>query len=372
MILPEKKLEEQLIQLIKENQSFAIYKLPLDEEIRFVAQLDSSPNKYHNLSDLNNKKGFVISPFKVEDNFPIILIEPDIATNGLENIILSLEKRGVSNQKEFHKNLKTTDKKSIEEEYKLYQKIFNKFVTPLKEGKLKKLVLSRSHSIERPKNYSFISSFLTATKTYPKMMSYVCYTPQTGMWIGNSPEIILSGENREWHTVALAGTISLNSDNQGNSSWDEKNIEEQEVVSQYIRNIIAPHTTKLEEEGPYTAQAGNVAHLKTDFSFTLNDNNMIGNLLDELHPTPAVCGFPKQDAFHFILENESSPRKYYSGIIGMLNPEGKTNLYVNLRCAEITSSNIILYAGGGIMPTSSVESEWQETNHKMQTLLNVL
>ena len=86
---------------------------------------------------------------------------------------------------------------------------------------------------------------------------------------------------------------------------------------------------------PYTARAGQLVHLKTDFYFLLKNTDNIGNLLQELHPTPAVCGLPKEDAFRFILENEGYDRSYYSGFIGWLDTEGHTDLYVNLRCMEI-------------------------------------
>ena len=91
-----------------------------------------------------------------------------------------------------------------------------------------------------------------------------------------------------------------------------------------------------------------------------------------MHPTPAVCGIPKQESLHFIGKNEGYDRGFYSGVVGMLNPDGKTDLYVNLRCANITGHKIVLYAGGGILASSDMESEWQETEEKMKTIGNVI
>jgi isochorismate synthase len=81
---------------------------------------------------------------------------------------------------------------------------------------------------------------------------------------------------------------------------------------------------------------------------------------------------PKQESLHFIGKNEGYDRGYYSGVVGMLDPNGKTDLYVNLRCANITGHKIVLYAGGGILASSDMESEWQETEEKMKTIGNVL
>ena len=104
----------------------------------------------------------------------------------------------------------------------------------------------------------------------------------------------------------------------------------------------------MTEKGPYTARAGQLVHLKTDFYFLLKNTDNIGNLLQELHPTPAVCGLPKEDAFRFILENEGYDRSYYSGFTGWLD------------------------TGGGILASSEVESEWTETGDKMNTMKSIL
>ena len=113
--------------------------------------------------------------------------------------------------------------------------------------------------------------------------------------------------------------------------WDEKNREEQEYVAAYIRKQLRSLGISPTEKGPYPAFAGALSHLKTDFHFSLNDSQRLGDLLKLLHPTPAVCGLPKEEAYRFILDNEGYDRSYYSGFIGWLRPEGRTDLYVNLR-----------------------------------------
>lgn len=369
----EEILRSQLAQLIKQNKSFVLYRLPLQNNIHFIAQLEGEPQKLSNLSDLNGEKGFLISPFKVETKLPIVLIQPNIEATGYKNITHSLKEYTNENYIEDHSIETTCNVTNDEnEEFSLYEKVFANFITALQQGEFRKLVLSRPHRIIRPKDFSCFKAFLQAVEYYPRMMIYMCYTPQTGLWMGCTPEIILSGDKNQWQTVALAGTMPIKTDGTLPNNWDNKNIDEQEVVSEYIRKIVSTYAMQLKENGPYTAQAGNVVHLKTDFSFELRNNKNIGNLLHDLHPTPAVCGFPKQAAFDFIDKNESHSRKYYSGIIGKLDPDGQTDLFVNLRCAEIDQDSITLYAGGGLMPTSSAEQEWQETQYKMQTLLKVI
>lgn len=154
--------------------------------------------------------------------------------------------------------------------------------------------------------------------------------------------------------------------------WDRKNQEEQGYVAGYVRRIAKKFGQKLTEKGPYTARAGQLVHLKTDFYFLLKNADNLGSLLQELHPTPAVCGLPKKEAFRFILDNEGYDRSYYSGFIGWLDPEGHTDLYVNLRCMELEANKAILYAGGGILASSEVESEWEETGEKLKTMKKIM
>lgn len=125
------------------------------------------------------------------------------------------------------------------------------------------------------------------------------------------PEIILSGEKGEWHTVALAGTQPLQN-GELPTEWDDKNREEQEYVAFYIRKQLQALGIKPTETPPAPVRAGELSHLKSDFSFPLPDNKKLGELLKRLHPTPAVCGLPKEETYRFIRENEGYDRSYYS------------------------------------------------------------
>ena len=184
--------------------------------------------------------------------------------------------------------------------------------------------------------------------------------------MGGTPEILLSGEKGDWQTVALAGTQSLR-DGKLPKSWDHKNWREQQLVASYIRRQLSTLGITPEEKGPYSARAGEVSHLKSDFFFSLPNPEKLGDVLQLLHPTPAVCGLPKEEAYHFIIENEVYDRSYYSGFIGWLDPKGKSDLYVNLRCMNILPQTFTLYAGGGLLAASQLEDEWQETEDKLDT-----
>ncbi|NDV58457.1 isochorismate synthase [Bacteroides sp. 519] len=340
--------------LVGQGKSFAVYRIPGDNCLNLIQQ-EEEPYTLSDFGSLNRKSGFVIAPFVITEKTPLVLLT-------------GKEQRIEVADKEYSSATVVNNTHIIEE---LYRERFNVFITSLNNGELDKLVLSRKAECERAQNFSPGSTFLKACQWYIRSYVYLCHTPQTGTWLGCTPEIILSGEGQSWHTVALAGTQPLQNGNLP-EVWDEKNKKEQALVAGYIKAQLNTLGITVTEKGPYTVRAAELAHLKSDFAFSLPNNDYLGDLLTLLHPTPAVCGLPKEKAYRFILENEGYSRRYYSGFIGMLDWEKGSNLYVNLRCMEILKDKLCLYAGGGLLPSSTLEEEWQETEDKLFTIKKVM
>lgn len=340
--------------LIKENRCFAFYRLPQENHIHFLIQDNHSPDILRHVEELNNQNAFVIAPFQPSKEHPIVLIRPD------REETLAIPEISI---KEEYKSLDTS---FPNDDYRLR---FSTFSNAVKGNQFEKLVLSRKQEMRRKSFFSPEQAFFLACKKYIYSYVYICHTPQTGTWIGCTPEILLSNSSKNWQTVALAGTQPLPPENEQAAVWDEKNKLEQRMVADYIRKQLVLYNIEPVEKGPYTVRAGKLVHLKSDFYFSLPDNHRLGNLLNYLHPTPAICGLPKTEAKQFILENEGYNRSYYSGFIGRLHPTGNTNLYVNLRCMQIEDQKLTLYAGGGILPSSILNDEWIETENKLQTML---
>ncbi|MDH6304125.1 isochorismate synthase [Parabacteroides sp. PF5-5] len=339
---------------IGENRSFAIYRNPEEKTLHFLMQGEEPPTLLNTINELNGQKGFVIAPFAVSDNSPIVLMRPSIEK---EIPFQGFAEKGKKGEK--RKDTETGED---------YAERFASFIHPIREKQFRKLVLSRSIDIPREEGFSPVRAFLHACSKYTRSYVYLCHTPQTGTWLGSTPEMLLCGEGNVWNTVAIAGTQPL-LEGALPKSWDDKNLIEQMLVSFYIRTQLSSFGIHPAENGPYTVRAGELAHLRTDFHFSLPDTNLLGNLLKLLHPTPAVSGLPKEEAYRFILDHEGYNRRYYSGFIGQLDPEKKSDLYVNLRCMNIHSNSFTLYAGGGLLPSSVLEQEWKETEDKLQTML---
>lgn len=352
------------------DKSFAIYRLPWTDTPILVMQDGGENHVFANLKELNGEKGFVISPFRFTEDHPGVIIRPDVTASGWDEITEKISNVVIEERPSDH----TTSSEISQAEpdlKKTYIETFSRFIGPLKNKTFSKLVLSRNAGYTLSDNFSPLEAFITACNSYPRMMISLSHTPVSGTWIGSTPEIILSGEGNTWNTVALAGTMPMQGEVMP-TEWHKKEQDEQAFVSEYINKVIKKFSSKIAIKGPYTTRAGQLVHLRTDFQFGLKKTSELGNLLDALHPTPAVCGLPKDKAYDFIIENEGYDRKYYSGIIGWLDPNGHTTLYVNLRCLNVSGNYATLYAGGGILPLSDANSEWEETQHKMKTIKLVI
>lgn len=357
--------------LIQADAAFALYRMPWTDGCRLVWQTSGEVEQLPTVASLGTRSGFVMAPFSPSVQHPVVLIRPDVTAYGWEEIAALLAEPSAVSPLSAGQGQPSVPAPSSAEESAAYQAAFHRFIQPLQAGRFRKLVLSRASLQPLVSGFSVFRAFQEACRRYPRMMVYLCHTPVTGTWMGSTPEILLSGELHSWHTVALAGTMPMQGDVMP-THWSEKNRQEQAYVADYIRTLLSSYGHEITEEGPYTTRAGGVVHLKTDFHFLLHEPSRLGELLDALHPTPAVCGLPKQDTYHFINRQEGYDRRYYSGFVGPLNPGGHTALFVNLRCMEIFSEAVRLYAGGGILSQSEATSEWQETVEKMKTMRALL
>ncbi len=348
-------------QHINKHLGFAIYKLPYSSEIHLVVQNSGQLFTTHSLSDIDNKEGFVVSPYNLNHQLPIVIISPQHTACGISNVISTINSLPTTEHTLPAPTLPVHNMSKTE-----YEQTFRKFIQHINNADVDKLVLTRTQSML--KKISVGKIFVESCEQYPRMMIYAMFTPISGTWIGCSPETLVDGGNGKWTTMALAGTKLYDNKHQ----WDDKNKEEQHVVEAYISHILNNLGAKISVSEPYTMQAAHLMHLRTDFMFTLPQNIGIGTIAAHLHPTPAVCGRPCEAAQNIIETDEATLRLYYSGLVGWISPKGNNHLYVNLRCLMTANDQLTIYAGGGIMKDSDAETEWNETEIKMDTLINLL
>ena len=343
--------------------AFAVYRLPYGKFATMVQQTDGEPAALLSCAELNGRSGFVMAPFEITDSHPILLIRPD----KVERVALG-RSEGVKS-----KGVKESGDAVKSRGY--YTVDFANFHSQLELGTFRKIVLARCAEEKLSESIPPMELFYKACDLYPRMFISLVCTEKGGSWLTATPEILLEGRGTDWRTMALAGTVRLEGEQlsgEGETvSWSTKNIQEQRYVATYIAECLEQFTSDFSEEGPFSVRAANLVHLRSDFTFTLPSKERLGDLLQTLYPTPAVCGLPKREAFQFITHNEHTPRQYYSGFQGWLGEE-ETHLYVSLRCMRMEDRHYYLYAGGGLLKDSTEDQEWQETEAKLETMRRVL
>ena len=269
-------------------------------------------------------------------------------------------------------NLEKLEKKPIESftsetnQKEAFERLVSKGIEAIKQGEFEKVVLSRKMVLK--KQISIVETFQNVISTYSTAFRYLFFHPKIGLWMGATPEQLVKINQNQFETVALAGT-QLYSEN---VIWATKEKEEQQFVTNYILDKVTSKVNELIVTDAETVKAGNLAHLKSLISGELTADFQESDLIETLHPTPAVCGLPKEKTINFILKNEGYNRKYYAGFLGEYNNKNLTDLFVNLRCLEVENDVVNIYVGCGITKDSIPEKEFIETENKSMTMRNVL
>ncbi len=270
-------------------------------------------------------------------------------------------------------------------------KLISAAIDKIKQGGCQKIVVSRIAKYAAQDDA--ITYFKRLLYKYDSAFAYMWYHPDEGVWLGATPEVLVRTQRNKLKTMALAGTQSAN-ENQTTFVWGEKEKKEQAFVTSFIKdNLNAINgVDQIEISSLKTQIAGKVAHLKNDISARFKPEKL-KEIIKQLHPTPAVCGTPKDEASCFLAENENYKRTYYSGYLGEINKSvtqdrnprkrnvensafrslsKETDLYVNLRCMKLNEGYVHLFLGGGITEESDPEKEWEETLKKASTLASIL
>lgn len=237
-----------------------------------------------------------------------------------------------------------------------------------------KIVLARTRTTHSPLIDAAwgIQLFAKLASERKDACAFIFSRDNSGIWVGATPEVLLETDCRGSRpfiaSASLAGTMPADCD----SPWDDKNIEEQRIVTDSIMQTYRSHGLAPVADGPDDLLAGNVRHLHTRICSPLPEGWHLEDTLklaDDLSPTPALGGYPRQEAIDFITAHEKIPREYYGGYFGIATPE-RTRLYVNIRSLRLFPAigAVRQYAGGGITRHSDPQTELTETVNKFNWL----
>jgi len=259
-----------------------------------------------------------------------------------------------------------------------------KAINKIRSGSIDKIVTSRQFSLSKEKKISTIQLSRNLIKNYPAC-TILSYQFSGKTIIVASPEHLVTLDYPNIKSDAIGGTIhrktdknhSINSLAQSPLADKNRLLKEHDFIVQAIYQGLDSlcHTLKM-PLSPFLMKLHNMYHLETPIQGKLMDQYDLFDVVKTLHPTPAVAGYPTQQSRQWLLENEDYQRGWYTGAFGYLenNPQGKINgeLSVMLRCAVINKNKMTLFAGAGLVAESDPETEWQETELKMQTILEML
>lgn len=361
--------------------SCAAWRAPGDSDIQLI--IDFNGASHVDRAELENiSQGFMFSSFDKEkspihlcSDLHINITQQEIkclSSDKLDEFTQFLESKylKVSHSERKNKIIEIQNTDSAD-----FIKLVDSALNKINKGTFQKVVPSRQKRVKLAKEMDNGSFFTKLCNSYPKAFVSLVFDPSCGLWIGATPELLLEISNNKFSTVALAGTQKYEGQPLSDVAWTQKEIEEQAFVSRYIINCFKKiRLREFEEIGPKTIKAGNLIHLKTLFTVDMKSTNFpdLGSvMLELLHPTSAICGMPLEPSLEFLEKNENYDREFFSGYLGPTNFDSKTSLFVNLRCMKIEGSNVTLYAGAGVTEDSHPEKEWQETEMKMNTLLNL-
>jgi isochorismate synthase len=233
----------------------------------------------------------------------------------------------------------------------------------IRSGQLNKVVLAQKQWQDA--SVDLYGMFNKLAINNPNAFVYAFKLENNTIMLGASPESLLSRSGDHLFTEALGGTKTR-------EQYTEKELLEHRHISQYIETLLSNRNYTVKKGAMTTRHAGLVEHLLTPFELSSGGLEKDLDLAYALHPTPAVCGWPYQEAFDLITHTENFDRRFYSGFLGPVTASGDFSLFVNLRCAEYYRNGLLLYAGAGLNELSDPEDEWQETQQKMQTILRCL
>jgi isochorismate synthase len=374
--LQEKKLLIHAINYaLKRGYSFSLWKAPTKNE-KFLVISTTGVRQVNEVSLEDSEAGFILSPFLPDEKkifFPAdilyrfensLLMEGPVSTN-FDSASGALEASSL-----YYlplENHETPDFKNLVESS----------IAQIETGILEKIVPSRFKDISINGKFDLLKAFDLLCDKHPNALVSLVSSPETGTWMGATPELLVSVVQNKFKTVALAGTLPYTPEiNLKSVAWTQKEIEEQALVCRYIINCFKKiRLREYEEHGPKTTVAGNLMHLKTEYEVDMLATNFpqLGSvMLKLLHPTSAVCGMPLENSLSFLNDHEGYNRQFYSGYLGPVNVKKESHIYVNLRCMQIFPDRVRLYAGAGVTADSVSETEWNETEMKMLTLQKII
>jgi menaquinone-specific isochorismate synthase len=258
----------------------------------------------------------------------------------------------------------------IESERSVFEASVDDAVRRIHDGALQKVVAAREVELSFAGPIDSVATVIALREQAPECLRFLFRWSDVA-FVGATPELLLRTRERWLETEALAGSIDADAESpEHRLQASAKELEEHQLVVSAISSALAPVCERPTlPERPRVRRLKHLLHLCTPIQAKLRGDSHVLDLLERLHPTPAVGGVPTREALDWIGRTESFDRGWYSGAVGWFGAEGDGEFNVALRSGLIRANRALLYAGAGIVRESTAAAEYNETTLKLAAVL---
>lgn len=258
--------------------------------------------------------------------------------------------------------------------------IVRKALDRIASGTLQKVVLARGVEIETPAPIDPRLLLRVIAEANPRAYRYLLRPAEGAAFLGASPERLVSLRQGTVLSDAVAGTVRLEVPDRSDATIasndaavasllvSEKDRREHAPVVRHIIDTLSPLCTIVTASDAEAQIHRRLAHIRTTVRGLAKPGTHVLDLVERLHPTPAVAGTPRDRAIAFLQENEPVDRGWYAGVVGWMDAEGNGDFAVGIRSAFLEGTRTLLFAGAGIVAGSDPDAEWEETDLKLSMM----
>ncbi|MEM9293171.1 MAG: isochorismate synthase [Acidobacteriota bacterium] len=242
----------------------------------------------------------------------------------------------------------------------------------IRDGNFQKIVAARRSEVELLETVDPLALLHRLDGRTPNCLRFAFFR-NGSCFLGATPERLVRKDGSRVSTEALAGSIATGPGQGERLLASEKDRWEHELVVRHVIERLQPFCSPLDwSQDPGVRTLRNLLHLHTPVHGELRNGSHVLELVEALHPTPAVGGVPATEARHWIAAHEATPRGWYAGPVGWFDRSGDGEFDVALRSCLVHGTRAWVYAGSGIVADSDPTEEYRETDLKQRGLLTAL
>ena len=357
------------------------YKFSSLTKIFYFFTFRENLNKYQVDKDFSILEGVLPKFLIINDGKNITIrmnieIDPRISIRDNINEFWDIREKIISSKSQNYNygnaNLSLDDfYKSFYKNYPLLNKQISAAIKLINDGCIEKLVLGFKLIFQLKKKLNIIQILHKLRLSQANACRYLWKRNKENIIFGASPEKLFSFKEKVLQLEAIAGTEKIGFDMETLLRSDKNLREHNFVINYLIENLKFLNIRNYKKGEIKVKKFGNIAHLCTLISAEVNKICPFV-LLEKLHPSPAVCGFPKEKALDYLHSLENFDRGNYASPFGWVDVEGNADFRVALRGARILNGEIEFIAGSGLVKGSICEKEIDEIKLKLASLANLI